>query len=100
MSTRDQHTGQIEADLATTRLPQMCKPVLLTLPGTPAHLMSTLSSPLALNLVLSYLLISPLGNQPRAIWGDVRLRTRLHRSLRGSRGDLAIVSRRILVVAT
>ncbi len=34
MSTRDQHTGEIEADLASTRLPQMCKPLLLTLPWT------------------------------------------------------------------
>src|SRR2546426_10976862 len=32
MSTRDKHTGEIEADLAWTRLPQMCKSLLLTLP--------------------------------------------------------------------
>jgi hypothetical protein len=32
MSTRDKHTGEIEADLASTRLPQMYKPLLLTLP--------------------------------------------------------------------
>ena len=31
-STRDQHPGEIEADLASLRLPQKCKPLLLTLP--------------------------------------------------------------------
>ncbi len=34
MSTRDQQTGEIEADLAPTRLPQMRKSLLLTLPRT------------------------------------------------------------------
>jgi hypothetical protein len=34
MSTCDQHTGEIEADLASTQLAQMCKPLLLTLPWT------------------------------------------------------------------
>ena len=34
-------------------------------------MVSTLSSLLALNLVLGYLLISPLGNQPRAPFGEM-----------------------------
>ncbi len=29
-SESDQHTGEIEADLASTRLPQRCKPLLPT----------------------------------------------------------------------
>jgi hypothetical protein len=33
MSTRDQHPGEIEADLASLRLPQERKLLLLTLPG-------------------------------------------------------------------
>src|SRR6266571_5426195 len=33
MRTRDQHTGEIEADLASTRLPQMYKPLLPTCDG-------------------------------------------------------------------
>jgi len=35
MSTRDQHTGAIEADLASTRLRRLCKLLLLILPWNP-----------------------------------------------------------------